>query len=717
MLRNRYLKYSPEITPEIFTLVWDRLKSMFPNATIYDWVKTYNFDTFKRHGYISIWGSGKCCFGINNNTGVGNDSETTVQEILGYDPFVKEFVLPEKWCIKCTPESKESLNKWTGFSWTYTYIYFDGKRKAWSKDFYDKCVEITFEQFKKYVLKESIDTSKEVIPEYVECIIDTWSDNDSNLGKIFKVDGIEKDSAYVNGCCVYGSNSWQRNFKPSTKEAFDAQNKPKSIEKWSVGSYVVFYKESSYYMPIGTIDKITECINSSEFTYCENYGPLSIDRETRGEIKWFATKSEAEEFAKKLVESVKHNNGILDAVEVKQAVHCTTQEEWDFVTEKLGYKWANYSKWSSYLNSTCINLNKPGFGTADVAYTGYQILSFREWCDLNGYKMEKEVKFEVGKWYKLNFKSQPSNYLLKCIKLNEKSFYYSQYIILDKSKLSNSKVSYGPYSIDMIGDVVPIEEIQQYLPNGHPDKIKPINSLADMSITELHEKGLIKDFFYEVIGESDIEDALDKDDDLCEFSEFEAKNCALMSCSNCLLHRDNKSKLADLLKPNKPKESSDFKVGDCIVIISKGLTTLKEGQITTITSTSDGKIMTPELDKKYPDKTGWLNSSQIRHATSEEINNYLISIGKSTTFITNLQMGVVVKESFYGALGGHLYRDRSTDDLSNYGLPTEPPSYMYEMKLEHSVSNPKLILSIDDEELPMVSIIKTNTIKQLLNNN
>ena len=29
---------------------------------------------------------------------------------------------------------------------------------------------------------------------------------------------------------------------------------------------------------------------------------------------------------------------------------------------------------------------------------------------------------------------------------------------------------------------------------------------------------------------------------------------------------------------------------------------------------------------------------------------------------------------------------------------------------------PKLILSIDDEELPMVNIIKTNSIKQLLNN-
>ena len=71
---------------------------------------------------------------------------------------------------------------------------------------------------------------------------------------------------------------------------------------------------------------------------------------------------------------------------------------WDFVTEKLGYKWSKLSKWNTYKDNTCINLNKLGFGTADVAYKGHQILSFQEWCDLNGYKMRNEVKFEVGAW-------------------------------------------------------------------------------------------------------------------------------------------------------------------------------------------------------------------------------------------------------------------------------------------------------------------------------
>jgi hypothetical protein len=57
-----------------------------------------------------------------------------------------------------------------------------------------------------------------------------------------------------------GLNGWNSKFfKPSTKEAFDAQNKPKSIEKWSAGSYVVFCsKFGDHNQMVGFIDKIVE---------------------------------------------------------------------------------------------------------------------------------------------------------------------------------------------------------------------------------------------------------------------------------------------------------------------------------------------------------------------------------------------------------------------------------------------------------------------------
>jgi len=80
----------------------------------------------------------------------------------------EEFVLPEKWFIKITDENKEVLNEWkrnTKFKQTITekesFVVEDGGMygtKYWS----DNKTEITFEQFKKYVLKQET-MEKEII--------------------------------------------------------------------------------------------------------------------------------------------------------------------------------------------------------------------------------------------------------------------------------------------------------------------------------------------------------------------------------------------------------------------------------------------------------------------------------------------------------------------------------------------------------------------------
>lgn len=72
------------------------------------------------------------------------------------------------------------------------------------------------------------------------------------------------------------------------------------IEKWSVGSYVVIVeKQHGVLLPQGTIRKIEEY---SDNVICVLGGALGTCREEKGAIKWFATKEEAEEFAKSLVE-------------------------------------------------------------------------------------------------------------------------------------------------------------------------------------------------------------------------------------------------------------------------------------------------------------------------------------------------------------------------------------------------------------------------------
>lgn len=319
MLKNKYLKYSPEITLEIFTLIWDKLIKLGYKFE-YDKKEIYRRLQLDPERYLRISSDdGNTIYPFTNKR---NCIETTVQEILGYDPWAataaKEFVLPERWYIKATEESRPFLDKWTGFTWKYVNIYFDkkGNRKTHSENIVDGYTEITFEQFKKYVLKESIETPKKGIPEYVECIKGSRA---FDFGKIYKTEPYSYGGYRVlcsNGGGGQEIKHYEDSFKPSTKEAYDVQNQPKK--------------------------------------------PL------------------------------------------KQAVHCITQEEWDFVLSKFNPRRIENNSWSK--NNCCISSDDEVDFLGCIGSLGafnlydYQILSFQEWCDLNGYKMENKYEFKVGDW-------------------------------------------------------------------------------------------------------------------------------------------------------------------------------------------------------------------------------------------------------------------------------------------------------------------------------
>lgn len=72
------------------------------------------------------------------------------------DTEVDEFVLPERWCIKLTKDNIKLLSKWRGNDYLYKielygYVHCD---KNWQPTIYNGYTEITFEQFKKYVLNK-----------------------------------------------------------------------------------------------------------------------------------------------------------------------------------------------------------------------------------------------------------------------------------------------------------------------------------------------------------------------------------------------------------------------------------------------------------------------------------------------------------------------------------------------------------------------------------
>jgi hypothetical protein len=860
-LTGKYLKYSPEITLEIFTLVCDKLKK----TGLTSMEAEDNYDYFSgRYNYLINVEQKYYYTREEGSPDLVGKTETTVQEILGYDPFEKDelvqtsmsqhdacntckfysncdnapedctavngqhypkdivkddFVLPEKWFIRCTNESKRLLDKWTGFTFKYINIYYDDEDgKTHSDNIIPDYTEITFEQFQKYVLKtteqpkvmeKSYNTigkeelldwnkasegelleeakrrypigtvfspahvnsthkcivtnfnfvttkrqsktigvailtddkeyysgdskygdtaydrlvysdgkwakiislpetkveSKEVIPEYVECIF--GYEGQFTKGKIYKLTPTKSIYQYEVENCDNGlRNAWMKqHFKPSTKEAFDTQNKPKSIEKWSVGSYIVFLQDEVLTRS-GRVTKGKPYV-LTESGICPYFKDDNINQinfnsnasESYG-LKWFATLHEAEEFAKTLVESVREViqltefpiegycktdnkelrryltkrpnitlseepkwiegksigvgwNGrshwiiseksnkpeyqlnqlerFFTKEEVKQAVHCCSQEEWDFVQSKINYKFIN--KWIKNENN-CINLETKN-SCADYSHyksENYQILSFQEWCDLNGYKMEKEVKFEVGKWYK---SSEWPDFWIKCSNFNGNEISVNEVINIGEHIVKNDKYT---YLLDTYTQLTDLSKIQQYLPDGHPDKIKV----------------------------------------------------------------DREFKVGDWVTITKSNQNWN----DCM--------DRYVGKVVKITSISSSTSI------EFEDRKHWsflATNGHFRHATLEEINNHLISIGQipaelgnqesekyqlkplhpddltweieTPTFITNLQMGVVVKDPFYGVMG-------------------KPGSVKTQ-------SIAKTILSIDDEELPMVNIIKTKTIN-LLNN-
>ena len=225
--------------------------------------------------------------------------------------------------------------------------------------------------------------------------------------------------------------------------------------------------------------------------------------------------------------------------------------------------------------------------------------------------MEKKVEFEVGKWYKnLSIHSQ-KNTFGKFLNLrgNNKEFWMSEYIYNGKFHSTPGWLDYSSETVE-----INIEEIQQYLPDGHPDKIK-----------------------------------VDR----------------------------------------------EFKTGDYVFAIGN----IKEYEKPTI-----GKLDEFSTKRNYDSRVSFYGTGRyvsiwanvIRHATPEEINQHLISIGP-------------IPEEKYPFK--KLEEDDLTWEIETKSMRWTEPAPMTKDNWKH-----KMILSIDDEELPMVSIIKTNTVKQLLNN-
>jgi len=124
-----------------------------------------------------------------------NNYKPSTKEAYDAQFIIKEpeFVLPEKWCIKVTDESRDIINinrNKIGYgNISIIYKYATCFNYAGNYDIYG--TEITFEQFKKYVLKEETVEEKviEPLPQFkVIETIETITKVENNEGNQFFID-------------------------------------------------------------------------------------------------------------------------------------------------------------------------------------------------------------------------------------------------------------------------------------------------------------------------------------------------------------------------------------------------------------------------------------------------------------------------------------------------------------------------------------------------
>jgi hypothetical protein len=133
---------------------------------------------------------------------------------------------------------------------------------------------------------------------------------------------------------------------------------------------------------------------------------------------------------------------------------------------------STYSDDREYIMNDC----KPSYEEKEKAIRmgGSIIYHKGKWAEIVE-EPKVETKFEKGKWYYYEHgENGKDKYYLKYDKHNSDKFYYIEYIKLMKNAKAIRQVSDIPFKFMYNIKEVSLSEIQQYLPDEHPDKIKEV---------------------------------------------------------------------------------------------------------------------------------------------------------------------------------------------------------------------------------------------------
>lgn len=143
---------------------------------------------------------------------------------------------------------------------------------------------------------------------------------------------------------------------------------------------------------------------------------------------------------------------------------------------KIKAYFPEYSSTYSDDREYIMNDSKPSYEEKEKAIRmgGSIIYHKGKWAEIVE-EPKVETKFEKGKWYYYEHgENGKDKYYLKYDKHNSDNFYYIEYIKLMKNAKAIRQVSNISFKFMYNIKEVPLSEIQQYLPDGHPDKIKEV---------------------------------------------------------------------------------------------------------------------------------------------------------------------------------------------------------------------------------------------------
>lgn len=291
--------------------------------------------------------------------------------------------LPLEWCIKITEENKDVLTKWKqtignkeiAGAYGSNYVNNEGLNRINSHEY----TIISFEQFKKWVLKEN---TSQNIPEYVKYI------NTKYKGKIVKVED------WLNGSyckVIFADGTREQPFKHlvefSNKKEFDLQNNQPVFEigKWYKDNEDNYIKYSHF---IENDHYCSEWINTTTNKHYKNGGStyVNLPEINISEIQKYLPNEHLDKI-------VKYQ---------KEVVHCTNQEEWDFACNK--YQKSDYVK-NQFKTYNTFNIDFTGWESIEHfkrTCQNLKIYTFQDWCDkfnhVNPFVEKEKWIPKIGDW-------------------------------------------------------------------------------------------------------------------------------------------------------------------------------------------------------------------------------------------------------------------------------------------------------------------------------